>query len=172
MKNSTLWESWFKYSLHDHSTEVFIVGYIILTGIYSRSQLPQNGKILYRCFGRRLLQNRHESDWNFTVYVVLVSPYSIQELPSPNFMRRYLLVTRKSPACSKSLQKPRNSFASLCYGFFSVDTEYVRQYQQFSTTHLLAKHFGQGLTPSRHLRDWCSIYAVPVSTFADLDKSY
>ena len=125
----------------------------LLLKVGSRSQRPQNSKILCRCFGRTLLQNRHESDWNITVRVILVSPYSVQELPTPNFMRRCLFVTRKSQACSKSLEKTRNSFAPLCYGFFSVDTEYVRQYQQFSTTHLLVKYFGQGLVPIQHLRD-------------------
>ena len=87
--------------------------------------------------------------------VALVSPYSVQELPSPNCMRRYLSVTRKSQACPKSLKKTQNSFAPLCYGFFTVNTEYVRQYQQFGrlTTHLLIKHFEQGLVPSWHLRD-------------------
>ena len=119
----------------------------------SRSHLPQNSKIWYRCFGRRLLQNQHENDWNISVCVVLVSPYSVQELLSPNCMRRYLFVTRKPQACLKSLEKTRK--ASLCYGFFSVVTEYFRQYQGFGTTHLLAKSFGQGLVPSRGLRDWC-----------------
>ena len=103
--------------------------------------------------------------------VVLVSPYSVQELLSPNCMRHYLLVTRKPQACSKSLEKTRNSFAPPCYRFFSVATKYVMQYQQFGTTHLLVKHFPQGLVPSRHLRDWYCVYAVAVSTFVDLDKS-
>ena len=107
--------------------------------------------------------------WKWLEYlalcVVLVSPYSVQELPSPNCTRHYLLVAGNSQACSKSLEKRRNSFEPHCYGLFSVDSEYVRQYQQFGTIYLLVKHFGQGLVPSRHLRDWCSIYAVPVSPF-------
>ena len=75
-----------------------------------------------------------------------------------NCMRQYLLGAKKPQACSRSLEKPQNSFEPLCYGFFSVDTEYVRQYQQFGTIHLLVKHFGQGLVPSRSLRDWCASF--------------
>ena len=62
--------------------------------------------------GRRLLQNRHGSDWNITV--ILVSPYSVQELPLPNCMRQCLFETRKS----KTIEKTPNSFTPLCYGFF------------------------------------------------------
>ena len=53
-------------------------------------------------------------------------------------------MTRKSQACSKSTKKKktRNSFASLRYGFFIVDTESASQYQQFDTTHLLVKDLG------------------------------
>ena len=112
--------------------------------VISRSQLPQNSEILYCSFGRRLFQNQHENDWNITVCVVLVSPYSVQELPSPNCMRHHLFVSKNPQPCSKSfekkrheiasLEKTRNSFSPLCYGFFSADTEYVRQHQQFEAT--------------------------------------
>ena len=60
-------------------------------------------------------------------------------------MKHYLFVAGNSQACSKSLGKRRNSMEPLCYGLFSVDSEYVRQYQQFGTIYLLVKHFGQGL---------------------------
>ena len=39
-----------------------------------------------------------------SVCVVLVSPYLVQEFPSPNGMRNYLFETRKSQACSKSIE--------------------------------------------------------------------
>ena len=61
--------------------------------VISRLQLSQNSKILHLCFRRRLPQNRHGSDWNITVRVILVSPYSVHELPLPNCTRRYLLET-------------------------------------------------------------------------------
>ena len=61
--------------------------------------------------------------------------------------------TRKSYACSKSIEKTPDSFPPFQYGFFSVDIEYVRQYKQFGTKHLSVKHFGQGLVPGQHLRD-------------------
>ena len=134
--------------------------------VISRSQLPQNSKIWCRCFGRRLLQNQHENGWNISVCVVLVSPYSVQELLSPNCMRRYLFVIRKPQAC---LKFKKHETASLCYGFFSVVTEYVRQYQEFGPTHLLAKSFGEGLVPSRDLRDWC-IFMRRQSVLFMLDK--
>ena len=140
------------FKIHESSQafKIILLDISFVLEVISRLKLPQNSKILYCCFARRLLQNRHESDLNITVCVVLVSSYSVQELPLPNCMRHYLFVTRKSQACSKSLEKTRSSFASLCYGFFSVDTEYIRQYQQFGTTHLLIKHFGQGRVLSRH----------------------
>ena len=48
-----------------------------------------------------------------------------------------------SQACSKSLEKRRNNLEPPCYGLFSVDSEYVRQFQQYGTIYLLVKHFGQ-----------------------------
>ena len=95
VNNPTLWISLSESSLHSHNTEVFIVESFLLE-VISRSQLPQNSKILFLCFRRRLLQNQCGSDWNITVCAVLVSPYSFHELPLPNSMRTYLFVTWKS----------------------------------------------------------------------------
>ena len=122
-------ESTQAFKIITHNSLLLDVSFLL--EVISRSQLPQNSEILYRCFGRRLLQDRHESDWNITLCVVLVRPYSVQELPSLNCMRHYLFVAAKSQAWSKSLEKSRNSFEPPCFGFFSVDSEYVRQYQQF-----------------------------------------
>ena len=44
--------------------------------------------------------------------------------------------TRKSYSCSKSIEKTPDSFPPLRYGFFSVNIEKVRQYEQFGTKHL------------------------------------
>ena len=107
MKNSTL--QTFKII----TLKSLLMNVSFLLEVISRSQLPKNSKILYRCFGRRLLQDRHESDWNITLRVVLVSPYSVAKLPSPNCMKHYLFVVRKSQACSKSLEKTLNSFEPL-----------------------------------------------------------
>ena len=95
VNNPTLWISLGESSLHSHNTEVFIVESFLLE-VISRSQLPQNSKILCLCFRRRLLQNQCGSDWNITVCAILVSPYSFHELPLPNSMRIYLFVTWKS----------------------------------------------------------------------------
>ena len=99
------------------------------------------------------ISNQYENDWNITLCVALFRPYSVKELSLPNCIKCYLFVTRKPQTCSKSLEKIRNGFARLCYCFFSVNTEYVRQYQQFNTTHLLLKRFVQELVPSRHFRE-------------------
>ena len=107
MKNSTL--QTFKII----TQKSLLMDVSFLLEVISRSQLPQNSKILYRCFGRRLLQDGHESDWNITLRVVLVSLYSVAKLPSPNCMKHYLFVVRKSQACSKSLEKTLNSFEPL-----------------------------------------------------------
>ena len=117
MKNSTLWKSLVKAGLHHHNTAVFFVESFLLE-VISRSQLPQNSKILYLCFRRKLLQNRHGSDWSITVCVILVSCYLVHELPLPYCMRRYMFETRKSYACSKSIEKTADSFPPLRYGFF------------------------------------------------------
>ena len=97
--------------------------YHFLLDVISRSQLPQNSKILYYCFRKCLLRNRHGKDWNIIACVVLVSPWSVQELPSRSCMRHYLFETRKSRVFSKSLEKKPSSLTPLCFGFFSVDIE-------------------------------------------------
>ena len=51
MKNSTLWKSLIKSSLHHHNTAVFIVESFLLE-VTSRSQLPQN--ILKNYSGERI----------------------------------------------------------------------------------------------------------------------
>ena len=122
MKKFYSWKSLGKSSLHDYNREVFIVK-SFLPEFISRSQLPQISKILYLCFRRRLLQNRHGNDWSITVCVILVSSYLVHELPSPYCMRRYMFETRKSYACSKLIGKTPDSFPPLRYSFFSVDIE-------------------------------------------------
>ena len=122
MKKFYSWMSLVKSSLHDHNRAAFIVK-SFLPEVISRSQLPQNSKILYLCFRRKLLQNRHGSDWSITVCVILVSSYLVHELPLPYCMWRYMFETRKSYACSKSIEKTPDSFPPLRYGFFSVDIE-------------------------------------------------
>ena len=114
-----------------------------------RSQLPQNSKILYFCFRRRLLQNRHGSEWNITLCVVLVSHYMVQELILPNCLRHYLFEIRKSQTGSKSIKKTTNSSKPLCYGFFSVDIEYIRQYSDTLASILVFVYelSGSGLSP-------------------------
>ena len=119
MKKFYSWKSLVKSSLHDHNWADFIV-ISFLPKVISRSQLPQNSKILYLCFRRRLLQNRHGSDWSITLCVILVSSYLVHELPLPYCMWRYMFETRKSYACSKSIEKTPDSFPPLQYGFFSV----------------------------------------------------
>ena len=128
MKKFYSWKLLGKWSLHDYNREVFIVK-SFLPEFISRSQLPQNSKILYLCFRRRLLQNRHGNDWSITLCVILVSSYLVHELPSPYCMRRYMFETRKSYACSKLIGKTPDSFPPLRYSFFSVDIELVRQYK-------------------------------------------
>ena len=64
------WKSLVKSSLHDNNRAAFIVKSFLLE-VISTSQLPQNSKIFYFCFRRRLLQNRHGSDWSITVCVIL-----------------------------------------------------------------------------------------------------
>ena len=61
MKNLTLWKSLVKPSFHDHNTAVFTVE-SFLVEVISRSQLPQNKKILDLCLRSWLLQNQHGSD--------------------------------------------------------------------------------------------------------------
>ena len=122
MKKFYSWKLLVKSSLHDHNWADFIV-ISFLPKVISRSQLPQNSKILYLCFRRRLLQNRHGNDWSITVCVILVSSYLVHELPLPYCMWRYMFETRKSYACSKSIEKTPDSFPPLQYGFFSVDIE-------------------------------------------------
>ena len=92
MKKFYSWKLLVKSSLHDHNWADFIV-ISFLPKVISRSQLPQNSKILYLCFRRRLLQNRHGNDWNTSVCVILVSSCLVHELPLPNCMRRYMFVT-------------------------------------------------------------------------------
>ena len=79
----------------------------ILLEVISGLQLPKNSKIR-----KILLQNRHGSDWNITVHVILVSHYSVQELLLTNCMRRYLFKTRESQTCSKSIEKTPSAMAS------------------------------------------------------------
>ena len=122
MKKFYSWKSLVKSSLHDHNRAAFIVK-SFLPEVISRSQLPQNTKILYLCFRRRLLQNRHGSDWSITVCVILVSSYLVHELPLPCCMTHYMVETRNSYACSKSMEKTPDSFRPLRYGFFSVNIE-------------------------------------------------
>ena len=120
MKKFYSWKLLVKSSLHDHYRAAFIVK-SFLPEVISRSQLPQNSKILYLCFRRKLLQNRYGNDWSITVCVILVSSYLVHELPLPYCMRRYMSETRKSYSCSKSIEKTPDSFPPLRYGFFSVD---------------------------------------------------
>ena len=68
-----------------------------------------------------LLQSRHESDWNITLCVVLVSPYSVQEFPSPNCTIPISL-RPKVTGFFKAIRKDKKQLHTLlCYGFFSVD---------------------------------------------------
>ena len=60
---------------------------------------------------------------SYCVCVILVSLYSIRELPLPDGMRRYMFGTRKSWSCSKSTEKTPSMFTPLWYGFFSVGIE-------------------------------------------------
>ena len=118
MKKFYSWKSLVKSSLHDHNWADFIV-ISFLPKVISRSQLPQNSKILYLCFRRKLLQNQHGSDWSLCV--ILVSSYLVHELPLPYCMRRYLFETRKSYVCSKPIEKTPDSFPPLHYSFPFVD---------------------------------------------------
>ena len=81
MKKFYSWKSLVKSGLHNHNRAAFFVK-SFLPEVISRSQVPQNSKILYLCFRKRLLQNWHGSDWSIiTVCVILVSSYLIHELP-------------------------------------------------------------------------------------------
>ena len=123
MKKFYSWKSLVKSGLHDHNRAAFFVK-SFLPEVISRLQLPQNSKILYLCFRKRLLQNWHGSDWSIiTVCVILVSSYLVHELPLPYCVRCYMFETRKSYACSKSIEKTPDSFPPLQYGFFSADNE-------------------------------------------------
>ena len=95
IKNSTLWKSLAKSNFHDHNRAVIIIEWFLLE-VISRSQLLQNSKFLYLCFRRRPLQNWHGSEWNIAVCVILVSPYSVHELPLLNCMRGHFFETWKS----------------------------------------------------------------------------
>ena len=95
MKKFYSWKLLVRSSLHNHNRAAFIVK-SFLPEVISRSQLPQNSKILYLGFRRRLLQNRHGSDWNITMCIILVSFYLLHEMPLPYRMRRYMFETRKS----------------------------------------------------------------------------
>ena len=122
MKKFYSWKFLVKSSLYDHNRAACIVK-SFLPEVISRSQLLENSKILYLCFRRRLLQNRHLSDWSITVCVILISSYLVHKLPLPYCKRCYMFETRKSYVCSKSIEKTPYSFPPLRYGFFTVAIE-------------------------------------------------